>query len=288
MSRKQPKRRAGRVVPVTIAGIFILAIVCGVGFGVATADSSDDLAQAGGFGFDEATQAATLAIAAGSENAASPDTGSSGQVVLTETSARDVSMGLAMIDHREAAEKERAAAEKEAAAKRVAEAKAKQEAKAKEEAESVAAKAAAQGETYVPIDESKLNKYNLPAVDWSVGKKAFITEWSTRIDKYLKGTPLEGYGVTFATAAWENGIDPRWSPAISNTESGNGSHCFLPHNAWGWGNDSWPDWETAINAHVSGLAKGYGYSLTFDAAKKYCPPNCVHWYNNTLGQMGLI
>ena len=62
----------------------------------------------------------------------------------------------------------------------------------------------------------------------------------------------------------------------------------MPHNAWGWGDDSWPDWETAIRAHVTGLAAGYGYSLTFEAAQKYCPPNCAHWFNNTLGQMRLI
>ena len=35
----------------TIAGLFILAIVCGVGFGVASADSSNDLMRASSFGF---------------------------------------------------------------------------------------------------------------------------------------------------------------------------------------------------------------------------------------------
>ena len=44
-----------------IAGIFIVAVVCGVGLSAASADSSDDLARAGGFGFDSATQTATAA-----------------------------------------------------------------------------------------------------------------------------------------------------------------------------------------------------------------------------------
>ena len=136
------------------------------------------------------------------------------------------------------------------------------------------------------IDE--LVERDLTAVDWSVGKVEFVDGWTKRINKYLKGTPLSGYGSVFAEAAWENSVDPRWSPAISNTESGNGEHCFLPHNAWGWGDDAWPDWETAIRAHVAGLAAGYGYSVTFEAAQKYCPPNCVHWYNNTTSQMALI
>ena len=80
-------------------------------------------------------------------------------------------------------------------------------------------------------------------------------------------------------------MDPRWSPAISNTESGKGAHCFLPHNAWGWGASIWFNWTDAIYAHVKGLADGYGYSITYSAAAKYCPPNTANWYNNTLGEM---
>ena len=56
---------------------------------------------------------------------------------------------------------------------------------------------------------------SLPAgdVDFSIGREAFIEEWSARINDYLFGSPLSGYGETFAEAAWEAGIDPRWSPA---------------------------------------------------------------------------
>ena len=129
---------------------------------------------------------------------------------------------------------------------------------------------------------------SLPDVDFSVGKEAFIAEWTQRIDAYLAGSPLAGQGVTFATAAWDNGVDPRWSPAISNTESSKGAHCFLPYNAWGWGDRSWSNWEDAINAHVAGLAQGYGYSITYANAAKYCPPNTDHWFNATLGQMQMI
>ncbi|MDO4182746.1 MAG: CMP-2-keto-3-deoxyoctulosonic acid synthetase [Coriobacteriia bacterium] len=126
------------------------------------------------------------------------------------------------------------------------------------------------------------------SVDFSVGKEAFIAEWGARIDAYLSHSVLAGYGETFAAAAWEYGVDPRWSPAISNTESGNGFNCFLPHNAWGWGSSSWSSWSEAINAHVAGLASAYGYSITYAFAAKYCPPNTQHWYNNTISQMQLI
>lgn len=126
------------------------------------------------------------------------------------------------------------------------------------------------------------------AVNWDTDQASFIAEWTGRIDAYLAGSPLDGQGVTFATAAWQYGVDPRFSPAISNTESSKGRHCFLPHNAWGWGSSSWGSWEEAINDHVAGLARGYGYTISVAGAKKYCPPNWFNWYNNTLSEMNRI
>lgn len=122
-------------------------------------------------------------------------------------------------------------------------------------------------------------------VDFSVGEQAFVEEWTQRIDAYLAGSNLAGHGCDFAQAAWDYGVDPRWSPAISNTESGKGAHCFLPHNAWGWGASIWFNWTDAIYDHVKGLADGYGYSITYAAAAKYCPPNTANWYQNTVSEM---
>lgn len=129
---------------------------------------------------------------------------------------------------------------------------------------------------------------DLESVDWSVSREEFISTWTSRIDAFLKGTQLEGQGETFATAAWENGVDPRFSPAISMTESGCGAICFLPHNAWGWGSSSWGSWEEAIADHVAGLAKGYGYCLTTSGAATYCPPNTAYWYSTVQSQIKLI
>lgn len=124
--------------------------------------------------------------------------------------------------------------------------------------------------------------------DWSSDEDAFVSQWTARINNYLAGSPLSGYGETFARAAWTYGVDPRWSPAISCVESTKGAYCFASHNAWGWGSVSWDSWEEAINAHVAGLARGYGYTLTYAAAQKYCPPNADHWYNSCLAQMNSI
>lgn len=131
---------------------------------------------------------------------------------------------------------------------------------------------------------------SLPAgdVDFSIGEKAFIETWTKRINDYLRGYPLAGYGEVFARAAWENGVDPRWSPAISNTESTRGSVCFLPHNAWGWGASAWGNWSTAIESHVRGLADYYGFTIAYSFAQKYCPPNYDSWYQETLNEMQKI
>lgn len=132
-------------------------------------------------------------------------------------------------------------------------------------------------------------------IDWHVDRDVFLDEWSARIDEYLEGSPLAGQGASFAAAAWKYGVDPRWSPAISNMESSKGAYCIRPHNAWGWGAaDSdpyglaleWKSWEEAIDAHVKGLADGYGYTISMGKAKTYCPPNWQRWYNTILHDMG--
>lgn len=195
-------------------------------------------------------------------------------VSLSHATQRDISAPVARIEKEE--EAARIAAEEQA---RIDEANRIEEAQVGQ----------AQQEANASVEAvSATTMDTLEEVDWSIGREAFIAEWTARIDAYLEGTPLAGYGVNFATAAWENSVDPRWSPAISNTESSNGLHCFLPYNAWGWGDRSWNSWEEAIADHVAGLAAGYGYSLTLANAYQYCPPNYINWYYNTLGQMSLI
>jgi len=132
------------------------------------------------------------------------------------------------------------------------------------------------------------NSYVPSSVNWNMSRDDFVNEWAGRIDSYLAGSPLEGHGRTFAEAAWDYGVDPRWSPAISFTESSQGRYCFRPHNAWGWGHASWPDWDTAIRDHVAGLAAGYGPTISVAHAKRYRPPNWQYWYATTLAQMERI
>lgn len=125
------------------------------------------------------------------------------------------------------------------------------------------------------------------SVVWSE-KDTFVNNWAPRIDAYLEGSPLAGYGKTFAEAAWTYGVDPRFSPAISCVESSKGAVCFKSHNAWGWGSSSWDSWESAIYDHVAGLAAGYGGQLSVSAAQKYCPPTWENWYASVLSEMNSI
>lgn len=204
--------------------------------------------------------------------------------MLESTTEVDISATVEAIEEKR--EKARIAAEK----KREAERKAAEERRKAEEKkhQQRAQTNIANWKIRVQGDAGAAALSGLSPVDWNVSKDQFITTWTNRINSYLAGTALDGYGSTFAEAAWEYGIDPRWSPAISNTESTNGANCFLPHNAWGWGHSSWATWDEAIWAHVSGLAAHYGYSITYSFAYKYCPPNYNNWFYDTLGQMKRI
>ena len=133
--------------------------------------------------------------------------------------------------------------------------------------------------------------------DWDAGEKAFIATWAPRIDAYLKDSPMEGLGKEFAKAAWANHVDPRFSPAIATIESGKGRVCIRPHNAWGWGAadsdpyglaSEWDTWEQAINTHLSGLAKWYGYTVTTEGAQMYCPLTWESWYIGVVKEMNRI
>ena len=201
-----------------------------------------------------------------------------------------------------AAESDRQAASDALAAAKAARAELEQqmaEQAAAEEAERQAAiqeaqEDAASGDSTFTTGSGEQAAIEVPAqpdpdpVDWQSQKDTFVAGWATRIDAYLAGSPLAGQGTTFAEAAWAYGVDPRWSPAIACIESGKGAYCFLPCNAWGWGSVSWPDWDTAIRAHVAGLASGYGYTISVAAAQKYCPPNWEFWYSSVLSEMERI
>lgn len=177
----------------------------------------------------------------------------------------------------------------EQAAKEAAEVAAALEAEQKR-AEEEAAKAAAEGESSdsSSSSSSSVTPAKSDGADWNTDKETFVNEWGPRIDSYLSGSPLAGYGDVFAEAAWDYGVDPRWSPAISCMESSKGLYCFASHNAWGWGTSGWDSWEEAIDAHVRGLARGYGYTISEAGAKKYCPPNWANWYRVVSSEMNKI
>ena len=227
-----------------------------------------------------------------------------------EAKTREDEAAVALAQAQEARQDAQRRAEEQAAAQRAQEeaALAAQQAAASEQAqaqrEAIAADAGAVAETTGNTSGSageattSPNATTIPAesadassdaagtgVGWDSDKAAFVSSWGARIDAYLAGSALAGQGATFAAAAWDYGVDPRFSPAIAFVESTLGAQCFLPHNAWGWGSASWSSWEEAIYAHVSGLARIYGAGLTYEGACMYCPTNADFWYAAVLGQM---
>ena len=178
---------------------------------------------------------------------------------LGSTSSRDISAGLANIEAVLEAEKLELIAQEQA-----------------------------QLDRYMSNEAAATYPSGLEPLDLSVGPEEFMSIWTQRIDAYLAGGNLAGMGAVFVEAAWENGVDPRWSPAISMTESTQGSNCFLPYNAWGWGKSSWSNWSDAIHGHVSGLASGYGFTISTSAAMAYCPPTYMHWFDTTVSEMKKI
>ena len=178
-----------------------------------------------------------------------------------------------------------------AAAEAAAQAQAQAEAAEAAEVIAEAQAAADQGQTFTtesgetaPVEAPAEQPTPAPAP----AAPSDVDQWAARIDAYLAGSPMAGHGRTFAEAASRYGVDPRFSPAIACVESGKGAYCFRPYNAWGWGNSSWGSWDEAINAHVAGLASGYGYTVSLSAAKRYCPPNWSRWYAAVSAQMAAI
>ncbi len=105
------------------------------------------------------------------------------------------------------------------------------------------------------------------------------------IDVYLteQESPLVGYGRAFVSAGKTFGVDPFLVVAIAGKESSWGKHCFLPYNAWGWGEASFTDWENAIFNYTRLLGEEYISKGRVDVnviAPIYCPPNHLSWAND--------
>lgn len=121
-------------------------------------------------------------------------------------------------------------------------------------------------------------------IDWSMGDDEIVAEWAPRIDAFFEGYPLEGQGETFVRAGIQYGVDPRFSAAITNTESTKGLYMYVgDYNPWGWMGQSFSSWEEAIYAHTEYLACDY-YHARLDAAtaQTYCPPTWESWLERTL------
>lgn len=271
MNRNDMQKASRRVFGAIGLSCLSIALVGCLGIGIATAANgvSPDIDT---FGISEMSskEISSESISDDALSMETSDTSATATSQLTIASTRNISKATSAID-----------------AEREAERLAAEEQQRQEDLRHTELAQAHRSAQYA--SDSGASSTGLAEVDWNVSKDDFVSEWGSRIDAYLSGSALSGYGTAFAEAAWENGIDPRFSPAISNTESTKGLNCFRSHNAWGWmGDTSWGSWDEAIAAHAQGLAKGYGYTISLANANKYCPPTYEDWYAKTLAQMQLI
>lgn len=186
-------------------------------------------------------------------------------------------------DHRARAEAEEAVAvEQETRAKEALAAAQDARVKAQEEAEAEIERRASELDLAGALGSG---------VNWRVSRDEFIQEWTERINAYLAGSPMDGCGAVMAEAAWDYGVDPRWSPAIACIESGKGR--AVPYNtsnnAWGWFADAthfrtFSSFQEGARLHIEYLARYYGYTITREHAAKYCPPGDA-WYDAVAKEM---
>ncbi len=221
---------------------------------------------------------------------------------LNESNLATIANTKAMKDELETSrsrlETDKIAAEqaKQSAAQTLASAQAARIEAQKQAEQRLAAEAAAQAaanasaQTNNTAASSSVTPNTDESVNWATDKAAFVNEWGSRINGYLSGSPLSGYGRTFAEAAYDYGVDPRWSPAIAAIESSKGAAGSLArnyYNAWGWGSKHFSSWDESIPQHVAYLARKYG-SLSESAAAIYCPSSPGEWYASCIREMNKI
>lgn len=113
------------------------------------------------------------------------------------------------------------------------------------------------------------------------------------IDNYLRenGSPMAGNGRVFVAAGSAYHVDPLLVVAISRKESSLGKYTFKPHNAWGWGSESWANWNDAITNYTRLLGEEYiskGLKTPDRIGPKYCPGSASWIKDVTLFYQELI
>lgn len=98
------------------------------------------------------------------------------------------------------------------------------------------------------------------------------------VEQMLGNRPLAAYSEYIAEICYNTGMDWYWFCTIAIVESGGGTHCFMPYNAWGYGNYGWSSWEEAIPSFCQMFVAGYGSGLNQGSHLAYCPGGAYYEY----------
>jgi len=87
-----------------------------------------------------------------------------------------------------------------------------------------------------------------------------------KIEYYLRGSPLRGYGPLMVSEGERTGVNPYLCAAVAEAESSLAHNCFHPCNAWGMGQESYGSWEQGIIRWFNNADKNWpdaqnGYDL---------------------------
>lgn len=121
--------------------------------------------------------------------------------------------------------------------------------------------------------EESIVRIQVPASKLTIDSTTPVVDSGTvdQVRNHLGDRPLAEYSELIASSCSLYGMDPYWFCTIAITESGGGQHCFLPYNAWGYGQYSWSSWEESIPSFIQHFVQGYGSGLDASSHLTYCP-----------------
>ena len=121
-----------------------------------------------------------------------------------------------------------------------------------------------------------------------------------RIDSYLEGSPLAGYGMWMVKEGDRTGVEPRLCAAVATAESGLANYvpAARAYNAWGMlasgegsGLIQYGSWREGITAWFDNVNRHWGRDITSAWQLRnpdYCATNTEQWCTNVQGVVDRI
>jgi len=127
-----------------------------------------------------------------------------------------------------------------------------------------------------------MNELNSWAADQAVANehKRIHDEKVAKIEYYLRGSPLAGYGDWMVTEGERTDVNPFLCPAVAEAESSLGRALCGSCNAWGMLGCSFSSWQNGITRWFDNINVHWGRGVTSSyQLRGYCVPDSPWDYN---------